>query len=431
MNVMNVLVIGSGGREHALAWAIGRCESVRSLYVAPGNPGTRAIGENVALDAGDHASVARFCKEKEIDLAVVGPDNPLAEGIADSLRSEGIAVFGPGKSGAMLESSKTYGMRFMERYGVSHAAFRSFESPGDAASHVSGSSGPWVLKADGLALGKGVVITSDRNEALDVLSGFFSGKTHGEAGRRVVIQEYLTGRELTAMALTDGNILFPLPFARDHKRVFDGDRGPMTGGMGAFSPVPLQGDDAERSIIQDILQRTLDGLKQEGIDYRGVIYAGLMLTKAGPKVLEYNARFGDPETQCVLPRLSGDFAGALLACAEGRLASFMERTPILVRDDACVTVVMASGGYPLSYRKGLPVLGLDAAARGEWAGDPPVFHAGTREEDGQVVTSGGRVLAVTALGSSIEAAGERVYARVGALGFEGVHFRKDIVEGAR
>lgn len=427
---MNVLVIGSGGREHALAWAIGRCESVRSLYVAPGNPGTRLVGENVPLNAGDHASVARFCKEKEIDLVVVGPENPLAEGISDSLRSKGIAVFGPGKAGAKLEYSKTDAKLFMGRHGVPHGAYRSFTLLDEAVSYVSSTGGPWVIKADGLALGKGVTITSDRQEALDALSGFFSGKFHGEAGRKVEMEEYLPGIELTAMALTDGKALFPLPFARDHKRVFDGDQGPMTGGMGAFSPVPL-GDELERSIVEAVFERTLRGLKSEGIDYRGVIYAGLMLTEAGPKVLEYNVRFGDPETQCVLPRIKGDLAGALLACAEGRLASFMERTPLTVTEEACVAVVMASGGYPDSYRKGLPVLGLDAAARGEWANDPPVFHAGTRGEDGQVVTSGGRVLAITALGPSIEAAGERAYARVGGLGFEGAHFRKDIVEDAR
>lgn len=427
---MDVLVIGSGGREHALAWAIARCESVRSLRIAPGNSGTRSIGENVPLDARDHESVARFCLEKGIDLVVVGPENPMAEGIGDSLRSEGIAVFGPGKAGALLESSKAYGMWFMRKHGVPHPEYRDFRSYDQAAAQVSGSEGPWVLKADGLALGKGVVITADRREALDALSGFFSGKAHGEAGRRVVMQEYLSGRELTAMALTDGKSLCPLPLARDHKRVFDGDRGPNTGGMGAFSPVPLDAGQ-ERAVLEDVLGRTLKGIRDEGMDYRGVIYAGIMMTGGGPKTLEYNCRFGDPETQCVLPRIKGDFAGALLACAEGRLASFMERAPLVVDEAACTAVVMASGGYPGSYRKGLPIVGLPAAGSGEWAGDPPVFHAGTREDDGRVLTSGGRVLAVPAMGGSIEAAGERAYARLRAIVFEGVHYRTDIVGDAR
>jgi len=427
---MNVLVIGSGGREHALSWAIGRCDSVRSLYVAPGNPGTRGLAEDVLLDAKDHDAVARFCKEKAIDLVVVGPENPLADGLADSLRGEGLAVFGPGRAGALLESSKMYGMRFMERNGVPHPAFAILESPEEAALYMSRSSGPWVLKADGLALGKGVVITGDRDEALTTLNDFFSGKAHGDSGRRVVAQEFLTGRELTAMALTDGNTLFPLPFARDHKRIFDGDRGPNTGGMGAFSPVPL-GEEARRSVLEDVLERTLQGLKREGVDYRGVIYAGLMMTKDGPRTLEYNVRFGDPETQCVLPRIKGDFAGALLACAEGGLASFMERNPLSVTDDACAAVVMASGGYPGSYSKEIPVFGLDEAGRGEWAGDPPVFHAGTRAEGGQVATSGGRVLAVPAFGHSIARAGERAYARLRSIRFEGAQYRKDIVDDAR
>ena len=426
---MDVLVIGSGGREHALSWAIGRCDSVRSLYIAPGNPGTRALGVNVALDPGDHNVVARFCKEKAIDLVVVGPENPLADGLADFIRGEGIAVFGPGRAGAQLESSKMHGMRFMERNGVPHPAFAVLESPEEAAPYMSRTSGPWVLKADGLAMGKGVVITGEREEALRTLEDFFSGKAHGESGRRVVAQEFLTGRELTAMALTDGSTLFPLPFARDHKRILDGDRGPNTGGMGAFSPVPL-GEEARRSVLEDVLERTLKGLKREGVNYRGLIYAGLMMTKDGPKALEYNVRFGDPETQCVLPRLKGDFAGALKACAEGTLASFMDRSPLSVTDEACAAVVMASAGYPGSYRKGIPISGLDEAARGDWAGDPPVFHAGTREEGGQVVTAGGRVLAVPAMGPSIAAAGERGYARVRSIGFEGAQYRKDIVDDA-
>ncbi|MGE5580704.1 MAG: phosphoribosylamine--glycine ligase [Bacillota bacterium] len=430
---MNVLVIGSGGREHALAWAVRRSASVRSLYIAPGNPGTGSIGENVelsALSAGDHVSVARFCRDRGIGLVVVGPENPLAEGIADSLRSEGIPVFGPGKAGAMLEAAKTYAKEFMGRHGVPHGAYRSFTDLGEALAHVESTKGPWVMKADGLALGKGVTITSDKQEAIEALKGYFSGKLHGDAGLRVEMEEFLSGVELTAMALTDGKTLFPLPFARDHKRVFDGDKGPMTGGMGAYSPVPLSGERLERAILQDVLQRTLAGLQEEGIDYKGVLYAGLMLTADGPKVLEYNVRFGDPESQCVLPRLRGDIAAAFLACAEGRLGEFLERTPITVSDEACAAIVMASGGYPGSYRKGYPIYGLDEACGGEWAHDPPVFHAGTRAESGQIVTAGGRVLAVPALGQTVSEAGRRAYERVRDVRFEGASFRKDIVDDA-
>ncbi len=428
---MNVLVIGSGGREHALAWAVSRSPAGANVYVAPGNPGTKHIAQNVALDAADFAAVADFCKGGGVDLVVVGPENPLADGIADYLRDKGIAVFGPGRAGAMLEASKTHAKQFMERHGVPHAGFASFTDLDLARDHVKSVAGPYVLKADGLALGKGVSILSDRQEALAVLDSLFSGKAHGNAGKRVVIEEFLEGRELTVMALTDGKTLFPLPFARDHKRVFDGDRGPMTGGMGAFSPVPLADKGMERQVIQDILHRTLDGLKQDGIDYRGVIYAGLMMTKDGPKVLEYNVRFGDPESQCVLPLLSGDLAGALLACAEGRLAEFLQASLLTVKDGACVTVVMASGGYPGPYRKGLPVSGTERSAAGPALEDTLVFHAGTKEEGGQVVTSGGRVLAVAALGPTIENAAERAYARVDTIRFEGAHYRRDIVGDAK
>ncbi len=427
--MVNILIIGSGGREHALAWAVRRSGSAGSLYIAPGNPGTAPLGENVALNASDHEAVAAFCRANGIDLVVIGPENPLADGIAGSLRARDIAVFGPGKEGALLESSKSYGKSFMQRHGIPLGGYRSFTALSDASSHVRNTGGPWVIKTDGLALGKGVTITGDRREAAEVLESFFSGKAHGDAGRKVVIEDFLCGKELTAMALTDGNTVFALPFARDHKRVFDDDMGPNTGGMGAYSPVPLTGYE-ERAVIDDVLGRTLSGLKADGIGYRGTIFAGLMLTKDGPKVLEYNVRFGDPETECVLPRLKGDIAGLLLACAGGRLAPFLKENPVTVLDDACVCVIMASGGYPGPYRKGLPILGLSLASGPEWDGDPPVFHAGTKEENGRIVTGGGRVLAVSAMGATLEEAGKRAYARVSKLGFEGANYRKDIMDDA-
>lgn len=435
---MNVLVVGSGAREHALVWAIRRSPSAALVFAAPGNPGTRAIAENVPLDPSDFNGIAGLCKDNRIDLVVVGPDNPLADGIADFLRERGVEVFGPGKAGAVLEASKSAAKEFMRRHGVPHASTRVFNDAEQAKEYVGTTTGPWVIKADGLALGKGVTITSDRPEALDVVGALMSGSLHGAAGRTIVIEEFLSGKELTAMALTDGNILFPLPFARDHKRVFEGDLGPMTGGMGAFSPVPLPpapgtSRSVEQVIVEDILQRTLNGLKADNVDFRGVIYAGLMLTDGGPRVLEYNVRFGDPETECVLPRLDGDFARALMACAQGRLSGFLGGGGLRVKPEACISVVMASGGYPGSYRKGLAIEGAEEACAGDRspAEAPVIFHAGTKEDGGKLVTSGGRVLAVTATGPTVQAAADRAYARAASIKFEGAFFRRDIALDAK
>ena len=415
---MNILVIGSGGREHALTWALSRGASVGKVYVAPGNPGTRGVGENIRIDPMDFRSLAAFAKERDVRLVVVGPENPLAAGIADHLRAEGIAVFGPGMEGAKLESSKSAAKEFMARHRIPHPEFHAFDDPEDATAYVKSHPGPWVLKADGLALGKGVTILTDWEEALKTIRDYMVSKVHGEAGSRVVIEEYLTGREVSAMALCDGRTILPLPLAKDHKRAFEGDAGPMTGGMGAYSPVPFVDEETARVIREQILERTLNGLKADGVDYRGVIYAGLMLTESGPKVLEYNVRFGDPETQCVLPRLKGDFAETLLACAEGRLDS---GAALSVKDETCVTVVLASGGYPGSYKKGLPITGLDTLDK-----DVLVFHAGTGEADGRLVTAGGRVLAVTCLGKDSRQAEEAVYRAVDRIRFEGMQYRRDI-----
>lgn len=433
---LNVLVIGSGGREHALVWAIANSPSVDRVFAAPGNPGTALMGgavANVSINAGrsDFGEIARFCRESDIGLVVVGPENPMADGISDFLRKAGIGVFGPGKEGAKLEYSKGFGMEFMRRHGIPHPEYAAFSDCEAATAHVASTPGPWVIKADGLALGKGVTITSDRDEALEAVRAYMNEGMHGAAGRRVVFQEFLTGREVTAMALTDGDAMIALPLARDHKRVSDGDRGPMTGGMGAFSPVDLscEAEGTERRIREEILERTLAGLKADGTDYRGVLYAGLMLTESGPKVLEYNARFGDPETQCVLPRLAGDFAQALLACATGRLRRYLEGSEpscsrLSVREEACATVVLASGGYPGSYRKGVPIRGLDVIA--EDYRDVVVFHAGTRFDGSDLVTSGGRVLGVTALAPSLQEALSSAYSAASSVKFEGAFYRKDI-----
>lgn len=416
---MNVLVVGSGAREHALTWGLSRSLSLENVYTMPGNPGTAKCGTNVCGWSGDFPDfqgISKFCGDNDILLVVIGPENPLANGLADCLREKGIHVFGPGKSGARLEASKSFAKDFMARHGIPHPGYAAFDSVGEALKHVGTHHGPWVIKADGLALGKGVRITDSRSKAETAIEEFMSGQAHGQAGKTIVIEEYLEGTELTAMAVTDGNTLLPLPLAQDHKRAYDGNTGPMTGGMGAVSPVESVDEETQALINKTILEPTLEGLKKDGIDYRGVIYAGLMMTSDGPKVLEYNVRFGDPETQCVIPRLQGDICELFMDCAMGKLH---EQGGLQVSGDACATVVIASGGYPGSYRKGVPIRGLDR-------NDVMIFHAGTREEDGVIVTAGGRVLSVSALGSTLEQAVSGAYQGVKSISFEGAYYRKDI-----
>lgn len=425
---MRVLVIGSGGREHALAWRIGCSPSAGQVFIAPGNPGTAQCGVNVDLDPGDFSKMVRFAKSSGIDLVVVGPENPLASGIADHLRGAGITTFGPGKDGAMLEASKTFAKEFMARHRIPHPEFRSFDSPDAARNYVSGTQGPWVIKADGLAFGKGVAIVADAGEAHEVLGDLFSGKAHGAAGKRVVIEEFLTGQEISAMALCDGKNLLPLPLAKDHKRAFEGDLGPMTGGMGAISPVPFVDAPLKRLIREQIFERTLAGLLKDGIEFRGLLYAGLMLTALGPKVLEYNVRFGDPETQCVLPRLSGDFCSLLWACARGALDRANGKSDDLywVKPDACVSVVLTSEGYPGAYQKGAPITFQSPREFRETDGQVILFHGGTSLKDGRLVTSGGRVVAVTATASTLKGAAQRAYGAADRVLFSGKRFRSDI-----
>ncbi len=446
---MDVLVLGSGGREHALAWRIRLSPSASRVYVAPGNPGTAHVGTNVTLDLGDFREIAEFVKSKGIQLVVVGPENPLADGIADYLRSCGISTFGPGREGARLEASKTFAKEFMVRHGIPHPSFRTFDNLALAEDYLQSTPGPWVIKADGLALGKGVSIVSDLDHGRAILRDTMSGRVHGEAGKRVIIEEFLTGREVSAMALCDGTNLLPLPLAKDHKRVFDGDEGPMTGGMGAYSPVPFVDAGTFAFIRTQVLQRTLAGLRAECIEFRGLLYAGLMLTADGPKVLEYNVRFGDPETQCVLPRLSGDFCKLLAACADGclldaiapqqrgafaegadtegiEMAGMDEGRFVAAIPEACVSVVLASGGYPGPYKKGVAIDLGDGPGHEESI----IFHAGTSVENGKLVTSGGRVLAVTALAPSVEEAAEKAYRVARTVEFEGKSYRRDIGKAA-
>jgi phosphoribosylamine--glycine ligase len=423
---MKVLVLGGGGREHALAWALRRSAAVSEVFAAPGNAGVEAAASCVSLALNKPAEILRFMKGKEIDLAVIGPEAPLVDGLADALRAGGRLVFGPGAAAAKLEGSKIRAKEFMRTHGLPTADFRVFVNAQDALAYVR--SAEWkdtfrVVKADGLAAGKGVVVAKDRAEVLAAVEAMMLQRAHGTAGERILIEEILTGEELSVMALTDGKTLVPLLPTQDHKRVFDNDQGPNTGGMGAYGPVPQVGADLWRSIEKEVFDRFLAGLAAEALDYRGVIYFGLMLTPAGPRVLEFNVRFGDPETQVILPMGKGDWLPLFLATAEGNLGG----KKFKAHDGAAVTVVLASGGYPGAFEKGKAISGLEDV---EDSDEVSVFHAGTARDDrGRVVTAGGRVLTVTARGADLVAARQTAYAAAGKIKFDGAHFRTDI--GAR
>lgn len=415
---MNVLVVGSGGREHALVHFISESPSVVKIYAAPGNAGTAERAENISVAQSDFSALRDFCLKEKIDLVVVGPENPLAGGLADVLRERGITVFGPNRDAARLESSKGYARRFMKKYGIPHPSFQVFSDVDEAKAHVKSTDGPWVIKADGLALGKGVSVCQDREEALSRLEWMMSGQAFGDAGKTVLIEEYISGVEMTAMALCDGVSFNLLPFSKDHKRAHDGDKGPMTGGMGAISPVPFADEELRRQ-VEEIVARTVEGLNREGLEYRGLLYIGLMVDTDGlPRVLEYNVRFGDPETECILPRLTGDLAVALMACAKGTL----DEVSLGERVESCATVVMASNGYPEKYSTGFEISGLDRdREEGVF-----MFHAGTRREQGRYYTSGGRVLAVSALGTTLDQAVRKAYRAVDSISYANAYFRKDI-----
>ncbi len=427
---LRILVVGSGGREHALTWALARSPSVEQVFVAPGNGGTewpaasvdgslRASSENVAISSDDIPALRAFAEERQIDLTVVGPEGPLAAGIVDAFQAAGLPIFGPSAAAARLESSKAFTKDFLRETGIPTAAYATFSDLAAAEEYIAGTSGRVVVKADGLAAGKGVVVAGDRQEALDAARGMLQGHVFGDAGATIVVEERLAGREMSLLAFSDGRTVVPLPPARDHKRAFDGDDGPNTGGMGAYSPL----GDVSPALIDElrttVLQRAIDGMAARGTPYVGVLYAGLMLTPEGPRVLEFNCRFGDPETQAILPLLETDLASILLACVEGRL----DEVSIQWRPGACATVVLAAPGYPGAYPKGLPISGVDAAAA---LADVLVFSAGTARRDGRLVTDGGRVLAVSGLGPDLPAALRHAYAGVERISFEGRQFRHDI-----
>ena len=415
---MNILLLGSGGREHALAVALAASPRCDELYIAPGNGGTAAVGENVLLDAEDPAAVADFARETGCGLVVIGPEAPLVVGVADAVRAVGIPCFGPGAEGAQVEGSKKFSKELMERAGVPTAVYASFTDEAAALAYVRDQGAPLVVKADGLAAGKGVVVATELSQAEDAVRACFDG-AFGKAGATVVIEEMMTGPECSLLAFTDGETVRPMCTSQDHKRALEGDRGPNTGGMGAYAPVPIVTDE-EHAAMVDALEKTVAQLHAEGIDYRGCLYGGFMLTPAGPKVLEFNARFGDPETQVVIPRLENDLVEVMLAVAEGRLSEVELRWS----DRWAVTVVLTSAGYPGSYEKGKVITGVEDA---EAMDDVTVYHAGTALTDaGELVTSGGRVLDVTALGDTFEAARDRAYAACEKIQFEGKTLRHDI-----
>jgi phosphoribosylamine--glycine ligase len=420
---MKVLVVGGGGREHALVWRLARDPDVAEVLAAPGNTGIAAEVRCMPVEADDVVAMADLVGREGVDLTVVGPEAPLVAGLADELRARGLPVFGPTKAGARLEGSKAWMKDLCERYGIPAAGSRTVTSVSEGLEALDALGPPYVVKADGLAAGKGVVIADERAEAVEALEACLLRGTFGEAGMTVLVEEHLAGREVSAFAVTDGRRSVPLVMAQDFKRIDDGDAGPNTGGMGAYSPLPFVDDAIAERIWSDVLARTADALHAEGIDYRGVLYAGLMLTAEGPKLLEYNCRFGDPETQVVMPRIASGLGRLLLAAAEGHLNGVSAE----LSAEACVTVVAASGGYPGGYETGFEVRGLEAAAVVEGA---VVFHAGTMERQGRVVTSGGRVLAVSGLGGTIASARATAYEALSRITFEGMHRRRDIAERA-
>lgn len=420
---MNILVIGSGGREHALCWKIKEGKKTKKLYCVPGNGGTAAIAENVDIDIFDHDVIRNFCKEKKIDLVMVGPEAPLARGITDVLEKSGIKVCGPSYAAARMETSKIFAKEVMGRCNVPTASFRIFDDTQvkKAEKYIQSVGAPIVVKADGLAGGKGVVVAEDVAQAIKAVRAILEEKVFGSAGNKIIVEECLFGEELSVLILTDGTKIIPLASSQDHKRIFDGDKGPNTGGMGAYSPAPVMDKHLYAEIERTILKPTLEGMKAEGMPYKGILYAGLMITKEGPKVMEYNVRFGDPEIQVILPRMKSDFVDIISATASMDLNG----KTIEWDDRACVCVVLSAAGYPGKYDKGKEIKGIDDAIK-EGA---MVFHAGTEIKGGKLVTSGGRVLNVVGMGGDIKEAIDKTYSAVRKIQFEGMHYRKDI--GAR
>lgn len=422
---LNVLVIGSGGREHALVWKLAKSPRVERVYCAPGNAGTALIGENLDVKPSEFDRLIELSREKQIDLVVVGPETPLIAGLVDAFDTAGIPAFGPTKAGAQLEGSKVFTKQLLDEFNIPTGSFGAFSDAVDAAvevrRHFESCNTPLVIKADGEAAGKGVVIALNENEARQTVDAMMVRKVFGKSGEKIIIEEFLVGQEASIMAIVDGDQVVGLRPAQDYKRAYDEDKGPNTGGMGCYSDVPVVTSDVYEFTIEKIIRPTIQALKSKGIHYRGVLYAGVILTEDGPKLLEYNCRFGDPETQVVLPLMETDLIDVIEAALAGRL----DEIEIKWYNSKAVCVVMASGGYPGDYDTGFPISGIaDAESAGAI-----VFHAGTKTRDGQIVTSGGRVLGVTALGSTFREAVQAAYGAVKKIECHGVYYRNDI--GAR
>ena len=416
---MNILVIGSGGREHALYWKLSESPQTEQIYAIPGNPG---MGASAAIALDDHAAILRFVKEHEIGLVVVGPEVPLMNGLVDELEAAGIRAFGPRANAAEIEGSKSFAKDLMKKYGIPTARYEVFTAAEPARAYIRQEGAPIVVKADGLAAGKGVIVAMTEQEALDAVDAIMEDNAFGDAGARVVIEEFMEGEEASLLAFTDGTTIRPMISAQDHKRAYDGDRGPNTGGMGTYAPAPVMTPEMTERAVEEILKPTIAAMAKEGRVYRGCLYLGLMVTADGPKVVEFNARFGDPETQVVLPLLDSDLVAIMCACADGTLAD----VPIRWKDGAAVCVVLASGGYPGHYDKGQEIHGLaDAEAMGAL-----VFHAGTAMKDGKLVTNGGRVLGVVGRGADISSAVDAAYAAATKISFKDAYYRKDIAHRA-
>jgi phosphoribosylamine--glycine ligase len=415
--LLKVLVVGGGGREHTLVWKILQSKKVADVFVAPGNAGTASVARNLDIAATDLAGLSRAARDNNVDLVVVGPEAPLSEGLVDGLQSQGIPAFGPSKKASLIESSKVFAKKLMQKYGIpcaKDAVFTSFEK---AQEYVRQQQAPLVIKADGLAAGKGAIVAESTEVALEALSDIMVKRVFGDAGNQVLVEECLVGQETSLIAFTDGKTIAPMVPARDYKRAYDGDRGLNTGGMGVYSPPDFFDAGLTEKLTKTILEPTVRALAEEDIPYQGVLYAGLMLTSDGPKVLEFNARFGDPETEVQLPLLKSDLVDIMMAVIEGDL----DKAKVEWSGDACVGVVMASRGYPEKYEIGFPINGLDTVNS-----DLLVFHAGTREEGESILTAGGRVLTVVATGRTIAEAREKVYGNLPMIQFNGCHYRKDI-----
>lgn len=416
---MKVLVIGSGGREHALVKKISQSKKLSKLFVAPGNAGMQDLAEVINIKADEIEKLADFAKENEVDLTIVGPEDPLVKGIVDLFEERNLKIFGPNKKAASLEASKIFTKDLCKKYNIPTADYMVFDDSKKAKRYIDKCDKPQVIKADGLAAGKGVVVAADKEEAKAAIDLMMEEKAFGDAAKKVTIEERLYGEEASILVLCDGEHICPLATSQDHKQIYDEDRGPNTGGMGAYSPAPIIDDGLYEDIMRDIIRPTIYALKEEGINYKGVLYAGLMMTESGPQLLEYNVRFGDPETQAILTRIESDFLVALEAAVDGKL----DEVEIKWDERSCICVVIASGGYPGNYEKGIEIKGLKKAGKQK---NVIVYHAGTKKENEKIYTNGGRVLGVTALGEDITQAIDRAYKAIEYIHFDKMYYRKDI-----